>query len=320
MSTLYARGYAALLALLLLCGLPGAVFGQAGRAIPLKLPAGAAGTAEAPAGAGSIQFIGTATVLLRYQGLTILTDPNFLHKGDHVHLGYGLTAQRLTNPAIELDKLPPIDLVVLSHMHEDHFDKLVQQKLDKNIPIATTHGAAEALRRLGFVRAFGLADWDHVDVEKGATRLRITAVPGRHGKLGMQALLPSVMGSVFDFGPTTGANAAAPGYRMYISGDTLVYDDLKTIPQRFPGIDLALLHLGGTRILGVFKVTLDAQDGVRLLQIVQPKHAIPIHYDDYDVFKSPLADFAREVKAAGLDGQVSYLAHGETYNFSVNQR
>jgi hypothetical protein len=38
--------------------------------------------------AGSVQFIGTATVLLRYGGLTILTDPNFLHKGDHVHLGY----------------------------------------------------------------------------------------------------------------------------------------------------------------------------------------------------------------------------------------
>lgn len=37
---------------------------------------------------GEIFFIGTATVLLRYAGFTILTDPNFLHKGDHVHLHY----------------------------------------------------------------------------------------------------------------------------------------------------------------------------------------------------------------------------------------
>lgn len=36
---------------------------------------------------GSLFFIGTATVLLRYAGFTILTDPNFLHQGDHVHLG-----------------------------------------------------------------------------------------------------------------------------------------------------------------------------------------------------------------------------------------
>jgi L-ascorbate metabolism protein UlaG (beta-lactamase superfamily) len=284
-----------------------------GAVTALRLPAG---TPAAVMDEGSVQFIGTATVLVRYQGLTILTDPNFLHKGEHVHLGYGLTSQRLTNPAIDFDKLPPIDLVVLSHFHEDHFDKLVQQKLDKNIPIATTPGAAKALKELGFTRAVGLSSWDRLDVEKGAARLRITAVPGRHGKLGMQALLPDVMGSVFDFGP----DVATPAYRMYVSGDTLIYDDLKAIPQRFPGVDLALLHLGGTRILGVFKVTMDAKDGVQLLQIVQPRHAIPIHYNDYDVFKSPLADFAREVKAAGWDDRVTYLAHGATYRFVLRQR
>jgi L-ascorbate metabolism protein UlaG (beta-lactamase superfamily) len=284
-----------------------------GEVFSLKLPASGAATMEAN---GSVQFIGTATVLIRYQGFTILTDPNFLHKGDHVHLGYGLTAERLTNPAIELGKLPPIDLVVLSHMHEDHFDKLVQEKLAKDTPIVTTKEAAASLKKLGFTRGIGLGKWDQVEVEKGESRLRITAAPGRHGKAGMQALLPSVMGSVLDFGPGKGA----PNYRMYISGDTLVYDDLKAIPQRFPGIDLALLHLGGTRILGVFKVTMDGKDGVQLLQIIRPQHAIPIHYNDYDVFKSPLADFAREVKAAGLEEQVSYLAHGETYTFTPRQR
>lgn len=283
-----------------------------GTGFSLTLPA--ASTAPAVEEDG-VQFIGTATVLIRYRGLTILTDPNFLHKGEHVHLGYGLTSKRLTNPAIALEDLPPIDLVVLSHMHEDHFDKRVQQKLDKNIPIATTPGAAKALKRLGFARAIGLSHWDRLDVEKGSTRVRITAAPGRHGKLGAQALLPSVMGAVYDFGP----DPAQPDYRMYVSGDTLVYDDLKAIPQRFPGIDLALLHLGGTRILGVFKVTMDAKDGTQLLQIVQPRHAIPIHYNDYDVFKSPLADFAREVKAAGWDDRVSFLAHGERYRFVMRK-
>jgi len=296
---------------------------HAGGQQPAALPATGAGfsltlpaTSTAPvAEEDGVQFIGTATVLIRYRGLTILTDPNFLHKGEHVHLGYGLTSKRLTNPAIALEDLPPIDLVVLSHMHEDHFDKRVQQKLDKTIPIVTTPGAAKALKNLGFVRTIGLAHWDRLDVEKGATRVRITSAPGRHGKLGAQALLPSVMGAVYDFG----ADPARPDYRMYVTGDTLIHDDLKDIPQRFPGIDLALLHLGGTRILGVFKVTMDAQDGVQLLQIVQPRHAIPIHYNDYDVFKSPLADFAREVKAAGWGDRVSFLAHGERYRFVLRK-
>ncbi|MFK3741326.1 MBL fold metallo-hydrolase [Massilia sp. TN1-12] len=287
---------------------------EQGQVSTLRLPA-----ASAPAdsqASGSVQFIGTATVLIRYQGFTILTDPNFLHKGDHVHLGYGLTSERLTDPAMDLAQLPPIDLVVLSHLHEDHFDKLVQEKLARNTPIVTTASAAAQLKELGFTRTIGLATWDALEVEKGDARLRITAAPGRHGKAGMQALLPSVMGSVLDFGP----NPATPSYRMYISGDTLVYDDLRNIPQRFPGIDLAMLHLGGTRILGVFKVTMDGKDGVQLMQIVQPKKTIPIHYNDYDVFKSPLADFAREVQAAGLNQQVVYLAHGETYTFVPNKR
>lgn len=54
---------------------------------------------------GSIFFVGTATVVLRHAGLTILTDPNFLHAGDHVHLGYGLRAERRTDPAIEFEQL-----------------------------------------------------------------------------------------------------------------------------------------------------------------------------------------------------------------------
>ena len=38
---------------------------------------------------GSIFFIGTATVILEYGGIPILTDPNFLHRGQQVRLGMG---------------------------------------------------------------------------------------------------------------------------------------------------------------------------------------------------------------------------------------
>jgi len=286
---------------------------DAGQVFELQLPAGAAPVDSAN---GTVQFIGTATVLIRYQGFTILTDPNFLHKGEHVHLGYGLTSQRQTNPAIGFDQLPPIDLVVLSHFHGDHFDQLVQKRLDRAVPIVTTRQGAAALAKLGFTRATGLNPWDRLEVSKGEQRLRLTATPGRHGPAGVAALLPKVMGSVLDFG----AVAARPDYRMYISGDTLVIDDIKAVPQRFPGIDLALLHLGGTRILGVVKVTMDGEDGVRMMQLVRPRKTIPIHYNDYDVFKSPLEDFARAVEAAGLERDVVYLAHGETYRFASSRR
>ena len=252
---------------------------------------------------GSVQFIGTATVLIRYQGITILTDPNFLHKGDHVHLGYGLRSQRLTNPALELSQLPPIDLVILSHLHEDHFDQLVQRELSRDTLIVTTREAGGNLRRIGFRRPVSLSTWEALEIRKGDARLVITAMPGRHGPPVLSALLPSVMGTMLDFA----TQGAQPRYRMYISGDTLVFDDIALIPHRFPGIDLALLHLGGTRVFKMIKVTMDGKDGVQMLGIIAPRRAIPIHFNDYDVFKSPLEDFQREVQAAGLAPSVTYL-------------
>jgi L-ascorbate metabolism protein UlaG (beta-lactamase superfamily) len=269
---------------------------------------------------GSVTFIGNATVIIRYAGLTILTDPNFLHKGDHVHLGYGLTSERLTDPAIDFDKLPPIDLVLLSHLHGDHFDHLVEKKLKRDMPIVTTVDGAAGLEQLGFTNRYGLNTWDTLTVTKGDTTLRINAMPGRHGPPVLAGLLPDVMGSMLEFSVAGGNGNGTPPYRMYISGDTLVYDDIQEIPRRYPDIDLALLHLGGTRILGVMKVTMDGEDGVRMMQIIAPHHAIPIHYNDYTVFKSPLSDFQKAVTEAGLQDKVTYLKHGDTYRFRQQKK
>jgi len=266
------------------------------------------GSAERGAGEASVQFIGTATTIVRYGGLTFLTDPNFLHRGDRIHIGCGMHATRLTDPAIEFEDLPPIDFVLLSHLHEDHFDRLVEDRLPKDMPILTTASAARTLERRGFTRTCPLRRWDYVNVVKGATRLRITSMPGRHGPLPVSALLPEVMGSMLEFDGEPGA------FRMYITGDTLVFRDLREIPHRYRKVDLALLHLGGTRVMGVL-VTMNAEHGIQALQIVGPDTAIPIHYDDYDVFKEPLDEFARAVKRAGLDDKVQYLRPGETYTF-----
>jgi L-ascorbate metabolism protein UlaG (beta-lactamase superfamily) len=261
---------------------------------------------------GSVFFVGTATVILRYAGFTILTDPNFLHAGDHVHLGYGLTSERLTNPAINIEDLPPIDLCVLSHYHGDHFDQLVEEKLDKNLPIVTTKQAVGELKARNFVGGIGLDTWETTEFTKGAARLRITSMPGQHGPGIVDFALPDVMGSILDFETGTGTRTL----RLYISGDTLVIDDLQEIPRRFPEIDLGLFHLGGTRVMGVM-VTMDDEQGVEAVKIINPDKAIPIHYNDYDVFKSPLEDFKRAAKAAGLSEKIVYLAHGETYNFEI---
>ena len=261
---------------------------------------------------GSVFFVGTATVVIRYGGFTILTDPNFLHAGDHVHLGYGLRSRGLTNPAVEIEDLPPLDLVVLSHLHGDHFDRVAEAKLDKTLPIITTPHAARYLEGRGFRPLEGLRTWESMTVRKGDARLRVTAMPGTHAPGPMRKVLPPVMGSMLEFGEAEGTTRL----RLYISGDTLVHKRLREIPRRYPGIDLALLHLGGTRVLGIL-VTMDAEQGVEALRIIDPRTAVPIHYNDYGVFKSPLEDFEKAVAEAGLEDRVRYLAHGETYEFEI---
>jgi len=102
-------------------------------------------------------------------------------------------------------------------------------------------------------------------------------------------------------------------------------DDLKEIPKRYADqkIDLMLVHLGGTTIpspkLPLLMVTMDAKQGVKLMQMINPEVTIPIHYDDYDVFLSPLDDFKKAVHAAGLDSKVVYLDRKDQYKFNVKQ-
>lgn len=261
---------------------------------------------------GSLFFIGNATVLLRYAGFTILTDPNFLHQGDHVHLGYGIRSARRTNPAIEMEELPPLDFVVLSHLHEDHFDRMVEQKLNKDLPIVTTNHASDGLKEKGFNSPHGLNTWETLNVVKGDAQIRITSMPGRHGPGALAAMLPPVMGSMLEFQTPAGKT----GFRLYITGDTLVYDQIKEIPKQYPDIDLALIHLGGTKVFGVL-LTMDAKQGVEAIQIIAPQTAIPIHYNDYTVMKSPIEDFMKAVVAAGLENRVKYLSHGDTYTFNL---
>ena len=259
---------------------------------------------------GSLTFLGTATVLVEYGGFTVLTDPNFLHRGQLAYLGKGLVSRRRTDPALDLADLPPLDAVVLSHLHGDHFDRVARRGLPKDVPVITTRAAARKLRTWGFVNAVALSTWQAHELRSAAGDvLTVSAAPGRHARGPLQALLPPVMGSVWQYAPASG-----DALSMYVTGDTLLIDDLKEVPQRHPSLDLGLWHLGGTRIPGVLGlgalVTMDGRMGADLLELVRPRTTVPVHHDDYGVFRSPLQDFLDEVQRRGLTG-VRPVARGE---------
>jgi L-ascorbate metabolism protein UlaG (beta-lactamase superfamily) len=156
----------------------------------------------------SITFIGNATTVLEWEGLRILTDPNFLHAGDHLHLGPGVTAKRLHDPAVDLHQLPPLDAILLSHYHADHFDQLVEDSLNRDFTIISTPHAKECLagKEEPFTGVVDLDFWKsamiHVGGEKTGEgkarqpRVKITGMPGKHVPPGPLAVVNDLLGAV----------------------------------------------------------------------------------------------------------------------------
>jgi L-ascorbate metabolism protein UlaG (beta-lactamase superfamily) len=128
----------------------------------------------------------------------------------------------------------------------------------------------------------------------------------------VKRLLPPVMGTMLDFESADGSKRR----RLYISGDTLLVEELKEIPLRFKAIDAGVLHLGGTRLPAGGRlpfgltVTMDGRQGTDAVDLLGLPKVIPVHFDDYTVFASPLVDFTDEMARRGMADRVIVLERG----------
>lgn len=130
-------------------------------------------------------------------------------------------------------------VLVLSHLHGDHFDQLVAEKLRKDLPIVSNPHACDGLKKQGHTSLFPLQTWEKIQIVKegsGGDEIIITAMPGKHTLLPLVVeqlsnmtgihVLPPVMGSMVTF-KSQDTKGDAKKYNLYISGDTLYYDELK---------------------------------------------------------------------------------------------
>ena len=254
----------------------------------------------------TLEFIGTATTVLRLGPHTLLTDPDFRPQGKRAYLGNGLFSKRRTQPALEPEDLPPLDAVVLSHLHADHFDPVARERLGKHLPVLTTPAASRKLGKWGFREAHGMQTWETTRLGDGLT---VTSVPGEHAPSYARPLLPPVMGSVIE------AQHASGTFRVYVTGDTLYRPWLREVSDRLGPLDAMVIHLGGTRALGLL-VTMDGDQGADLVDLIAPPVTVPVHHDDYTVFRSPLGDFLDACRARGLADRVRTVERGRTVSLA----
>lgn len=256
-----------------------------------------------------ITYIGGPTCLLEFDGLHLITDPTFDPAGSEYKSGPA-TLRKLAGPAIRSEDIGPFDYVLLSHDH--HFDNLDHDGralLPHAKKVLTTQ---EGANRLGG-NALGLQAWQSVDlaVPDGRT-LHVVATPARHGSHGLDR--GPVTGFVFFFDH-------APENAVYVSGDTVWYEGVQEVAQRFK-VQVALLHLGAARIREVspFHITMTAREAVEAARTFANAVIVPVHFEDWVHLSEGKQEIVRTFEDANLQHILRWPERAQAVQVSGAQR
>jgi L-ascorbate metabolism protein UlaG (beta-lactamase superfamily) len=241
-----------------------------------------------------LTHVGGPTVLIELGGWRLLTDPTFDPAGGKYRFGLGTGSEKLAGPALTPEQLGPIDAVLLSHdHHEDNLDAAGRALLPSLGTVVTTAAGAKRLRGELGEAVRGLAPWATTTLSAdGKPALEIVATPCRHGPPLSHPIVGDVVG--FALRPQGEQRQA-----VWISGDTVLYDEVRSAAARLE-VDVALLHVGGVRfpISGPLRYTMNAAEAIELTGELEPRVAVPIHYEGWKHFRQGRAEVERELAAA----------------------
>ncbi|MEV6335599.1 MBL fold metallo-hydrolase [Nocardia vinacea] len=239
--------------------------------------------------------IGGPTLRFRYGTLTWLTDPTFDAPGDYPG---PITLHKLTGPAVSVDQVGPVDVVLLSHdQHDDNLDHSGREFLSKVPTVLSTPDAAD---RIEGVR--GLANWETVTLGD----VRVTAVPALHGPEGCES----------QTGVVTGFVLQAEGLpTVYVSGDNASVEVVEQIVARIGRIDIAILFAGAANVgrFGDIDLTLNARTAVQAAEALGDAVIVPVHAEGWAHFSETLERLERNFGYAGRGEQLRIPKPGETF-------
>jgi L-ascorbate metabolism protein UlaG (beta-lactamase superfamily) len=248
-----------------------------------------------------ITYIGGPTAVFEWGGLRLLTDPTFDPAGAQQQTG-PVVLKKTAGPALMPESLGRIDEVLLSHDHHyDNLDHSGRKLVQEAKPVLTTPAGAE---RLGG-NALGLANWQSIDLPAADGRvLRVTGTPARHGPAHL------------DRGPVTGFALAftdALDRAVYVSGDTVWYEGVAEVAQRFH-VRAAVLFMGAARVaaVGPDPLTMTAEDAIQAAHAFPGATIIPLHYEGWAHFSESREIIERAFNQAGMGPRVHWMQLGAT--------
>jgi L-ascorbate metabolism protein UlaG (beta-lactamase superfamily) len=207
----------------------------------------------------AVTWIGHASFLIQFNDLNVLVDPNFAN--------WLFLMKRLKRAGMRIRDLPPIDLVLLSHAHFDHFHKPTLRKLPATKMGIMPWGVGDLARDLGFARIVELDWWEsftHKD-------WKVTFTPSQHW--GARTLHDHHRG----YG---GFVLEHQGRKIYHAGDSAYFDGFKEIGEKLRP-EIALLPIGAYHPETFRKVHMGPDEAVKAFQDLRAKIMVPMHYGTF---------------------------------------
>ncbi|MFH0298980.1 MBL fold metallo-hydrolase [Bradyrhizobium sp. 31Argb] len=225
------------------------------------------------------RLLRNATLKLDILGRSVLIDPFFAPKGSRPSF-----TGRAPNPLVDLPMSPEeildgVELVVVSHLHADHFDPIAQELVTKHLPLICQPGDEDRIRAHGFSNVTPLVDtvnWQGIRFQR------------REGSHGLGPVVQK-MGSVMGFTMT-----AKDEPSLYWAGDTVLYPAVEaTIVESRP--EIIAIHPCGAKWDGDL-ITMDAAEAVATCRLAPDAVVIATHMEALDhatVSRDDLLKYAR---------------------------
>ncbi len=241
-----------------------------------------------------VVWIGHASFLLRTASFNALVDP--------VWAKWMGPVKRHRDPGIDIEHLPPIDLVLITHAHFDHLCRMTLKRIaDGNQTVIVPRGVAGVLRRLNFREVIEMTDWEKLPFRNA----EIHFTPAHHW--GARYLHDNHKG----FG---GYVVKVPGHSIYHSGDSAYFDGFAEIGDRL-NPDTALLPIGAYDCPSGREVHMNPEEALRAFFDLKAHRMMPMHHGTFPLSNEkrhePLERLLTAVESLGLESRVISPREGE---------
>ncbi len=234
-----------------------------------------------------ITWIGHATILIQYKGINILTDPMFSSRASPV--GFA-GPQRHNSPALEINSLPNIDYIVISHSHYDHLDLNSVKQIRSGAQWLVPLGLKDWFTKAG-VDAKHVLEFDWWDNAQFGI-VTITSTPAQHwSSRSLWDRNKSLWTSwVIQIGNQTIWYSGDTGYNPY---------QFKEIGKKFQEIDLALISIGAYEPRWFMKdMHINPDEAVQIHQDINSRYSIGVQWGTFQLTSEPIDDPPLKLKAA----------------------